>query len=114
MYKIFFSYLPSFIDAEFQKYFIDYTGSWPFVPFIHHEKQFFLMRRQIMDQLTPRQSQVATGAATANSNNDLTDATEPAELKEATKKTEKTRINYLFIIHTKSDSNHSNEICINL
>ena len=47
------------------------------------------MRHKIMGQLTPRQSQVATSAATANMDNDQTDDTEEIESKDVALKAEK-------------------------
>ncbi len=74
-----------------------------FLPFIYHEQQFFRMRQPLIDQLTPRQSQVAANVAIANINNDQTDDTKPAELQEAMKKTGKKPIHYgdqLFVHYT--------------
>jgi len=38
----------------------------PFLPFIDDEKQFFLMRHELLGQTTPRQSQIALSTATAD------------------------------------------------
>lgn len=74
------------------------------------------MRQQLMGQLTPRQSQVAASAATANIDNDQTDDTISMGSQRSQNTTGKKRINYayqfLFIIHMKNDSNQSNETCM--
>lgn len=60
------------------------------------------MRHQLMQQLTPRQSQVAASVALADVDNDQTDETEPIETsEEPTKTTEKKQPNYAdqLIIH---------------
>ena len=59
------------------KIFAQYNGSSSFLPYITNEQQFILARRRISDQLTPRQSQVALNAATADLDNDQTDDDTP-------------------------------------
>ena len=71
--KYLFSYPSSFIENQFQKFFIEYIHSSSFVPFITNEQQFFHMQHKLMDQPTLRQSQVAIRAATADVDNDQTD-----------------------------------------
>ncbi|CAF4418920.1 unnamed protein product, partial [Adineta steineri] len=43
-----------------------------FLPFVQHEKEFILMRTQIIDQPTSRQLQVTMNLPTANDNNNDT------------------------------------------
>jgi hypothetical protein len=94
IYRIFFSYPSSFIDSQFRKYISEYIRSSSFLPFITDEKQFRLLRHKILGQPTPRQSQVATSAATANIDNDQTDDTKEIKLNESIKKTAKKETNY--------------------
>jgi hypothetical protein len=100
---MFFIYPSSFIDNQFQKYFSEYIGSSSFLPFITDGKQFRLLRHKIMGQPTPRQSQVAASAATANIDNDQTDDKKEIKLNESIKKTAKKVTNYgdkLFVHYT--------------
>ena len=53
------------LKMNFKNSFMNIYLSSPFLPFIDDEKQFFLMRKKILGQPTPRQSQVALSAATA-------------------------------------------------
>ncbi|CAF1348914.1 unnamed protein product [Adineta steineri] len=65
-------YPSSIIHKEFQKFFLKYipTSILPsYLPFVQHEKEFVLMRNQIMGQPTSRQSQVAMNITNANDNN---------------------------------------------
>ena len=92
-YNIYFSYPSSFIIQQFGKFFDQYIYPTSFLPFIENEQQFLLMRHDVMDTPTPRQSQVATRAATADTDNDQTDET-VAQAKESTKKTDRNPTNY--------------------
>jgi hypothetical protein len=65
---------PSYIiETEIRKFFHDYKSSLPFVPFIQDENEFFLMRKQIMGQSTPQQSQVANDITNVIINNEQID-----------------------------------------
>ena len=68
--NIFFSYPSSFIDDQFRKFFNEYIGSSPFLPFTDNEKQLFLMRHEMVGEPTLRRSQVQTSATTADIEND--------------------------------------------
>jgi hypothetical protein len=67
------SYPSTFIENEFHKYFSEDKFKSPFLPFIDDEQKYFLMRNEILDQPTPRQSQVAMSAALADIDNDPLD-----------------------------------------
>ena len=56
IYKILSSYPSSFIDHQFGKFFDQYMYPTSFLPIIEDAKQFALMRHEIIDQPTPRQS----------------------------------------------------------
>ncbi len=109
VYNILFSYPSTFIDNQFHKFFFEYISSSP-SPFITDEKQFFLMCHNIIDQPTPRQSQVAMRAATANIDNDPTDEEQNESKESSIKKTGKNETNYgdkLFIHYTHEKRFHS-------
>ncbi|CAF4204798.1 unnamed protein product, partial [Adineta steineri] len=63
-------YPSTFIENEFNKCFFKNQSTSPFLPFIHDENQFFLMRQKLLDLPTRRQSQTTISAATAHINND--------------------------------------------
>jgi hypothetical protein len=92
--KIFSSYPSSFIDNQFEKFFIEYISSSSFLPVIDNETQLFLMRDKIMRQPTSRQSQVAMSTSIANIDNDQTDDTVDIESKEPTKNAGRKPTNY--------------------
>lgn len=70
-YEIFlFSYPSSMIEKEFQKFFHDYISSSPFTAFLQDANAFYVMRKQMMGQSTPQQSQVANDVANAIFEND--------------------------------------------
>ena len=70
-----FRYPWSFIDKEFQKFFLPYqsssssTGFSPFLPFIRNEEEFLHMNRILLGQPTLRQTQVTNSAAAADTSN---------------------------------------------
>ncbi|CAF1996607.1 unnamed protein product, partial [Rotaria magnacalcarata] len=66
-------YPSTFIENGLQKYFSEYISKSPFLPSINDEQKYFLMRKQILGQPTPRQSQVALSAALADIDNDPPD-----------------------------------------
>ncbi|CAF4936211.1 unnamed protein product, partial [Rotaria socialis] len=80
-----------------------YISTSPFSPLIDDEKKFFQFRQKLLGEPTPRQSQVALSAATADIDNDP-DTDEPKQPNESTTKIYKTNItNYqekLFIHYT--------------
>ena len=100
------SYPSSFIDHQFGKFFDEYIHPTPFLPIIEDEKQFILKRHEIIDQPTPRQSQIATNVATANVKNNQTDDIEQTKPTEPTKKTEKNLTKHAdrLIIHYKHEN----------
>ncbi|CAF1440935.1 unnamed protein product [Adineta steineri] len=68
-------YPSSIIEKEFQKFSLQYmspSSLSSFLPFVQHEKEFILMRTQIIDQPTSRQLQVMMNLPTANDNNNDT------------------------------------------
>ncbi|CAF5041203.1 unnamed protein product, partial [Rotaria magnacalcarata] len=96
-------YPSTFIENEFQKYLSSYISTSPFLPLIDNEKKFFQLRQKLLGQPTPRQSQVALSAATADIDND-TDADETKQPNEpSTKPDTATITNYeekLFLHYT--------------
>ena len=64
-----FRYPSNFIDNEFDKFFVEYRSTSPFLPLTDDENQFVRMRHKLLGQPTPRQSQVAWSAATADVDN---------------------------------------------
>ncbi|CAF4203066.1 unnamed protein product [Rotaria magnacalcarata] len=66
-------YPSTFIENEFHKYFSEYISKSPFLPLTDDEQKYFLMRKQILGQPTPRQTQVAMSAALADIDNDPPD-----------------------------------------
>ncbi len=102
--KIFSSYPSSFIDNQFENFFSQYIGTSSFLPYIYQEHQFTLIHHKIFGEPTPRQSQVAMSAATANLDNDQTDEdVEQRVAKETTQTTETKQTSYgrkLFIHYT--------------
>jgi hypothetical protein len=53
-----FSYPSAYIDKQFRKVFGDYISSSSLLPIIDDENQFHQLRRKLMGQPTPRQSQI--------------------------------------------------------
>ncbi|CAM4839617.1 unnamed protein product [Rotaria magnacalcarata] len=47
-------YPSTFIENEFHKYFSEYISKSPFLPLIDDEQKYFLLRKQILGQPTPR------------------------------------------------------------
>ncbi|CAF4059840.1 unnamed protein product [Rotaria magnacalcarata] len=66
-------YPSTFIENEFYKYFSEYISKSPFLLLIDDEQKYFLMRKQILGQPTPGQSQVTMSAALADIDNDPLD-----------------------------------------
>ncbi|CAF1513519.1 unnamed protein product, partial [Rotaria magnacalcarata] len=66
-------YPSTFIENGLQKYFSEYISKSPFLPLINDEQKYFRMRKHILGQPTPRQSQVALSAALADIDNDPPD-----------------------------------------
>ncbi|CAF1304525.1 unnamed protein product [Rotaria magnacalcarata] len=66
-------YPSTFIENEFHKYFSEYISKSLFLPLIDDEHKYFLMRKQILGQPTPQQSQAAMSAALADIDNDPLD-----------------------------------------
>ncbi|CAF4618116.1 unnamed protein product [Rotaria socialis] len=66
-------YPSTFIENELQKYFSENISKSPFLPLINDEQKYFRMRKHILGQPTPRQSQVALSAALADIDNDPPD-----------------------------------------
>ncbi|CAF1948564.1 unnamed protein product, partial [Rotaria magnacalcarata] len=62
-------YPSTFIENGLQKYFSEYISESPFLPLINDKQKYFLMRKHILGQPTPRQSQVALSAALADIDN---------------------------------------------
>ncbi|CAM4828303.1 unnamed protein product, partial [Rotaria magnacalcarata] len=95
-------YPSTFIENEFHKYFSDYISTSPFLPSIDNEKNFFQFRKKLSGQPTPRQSQVALSAATADIDNDP-EADERKQTTESQTKLDTTITNYegkLFVHYT--------------
>ncbi|CAM4850858.1 unnamed protein product [Rotaria magnacalcarata] len=84
----------TFIENEFHKYFSEYISKSPFLPLIDDEQKYFLMRKEILGQPTPRQSQVAMSAALANIDNDPPDDDETQQPDPCPKKSEEKVSNY--------------------
>ncbi|CAM4983383.1 unnamed protein product, partial [Rotaria socialis] len=87
-------YPSTFIENEFHKYFSEYISKSPFLPLIDDEQKYFLMRKEILGQPTPRQSQVAMCAALANIDNDPPDDDETQQPDPCPKKSEEKVSNY--------------------
>ncbi|CAF4038986.1 unnamed protein product [Adineta steineri] len=68
-------YPSGYIENQFKKYFIEYTTTSPFLPYIQHEIQYFRMRQQLLSQPTTRQSQIVTRLTSTNADNDQIDET---------------------------------------
>ncbi|CAF1322976.1 unnamed protein product [Adineta steineri] len=68
-------YPSGYIENQFQSFFSEYIDSSPFLPYIQHETQFFLMRQKLLSQPTTRQSQIVKHLASVNIGNDQTDET---------------------------------------
>ncbi|CAF4569084.1 unnamed protein product, partial [Rotaria socialis] len=83
-----------FIENEFHKYFSEYISKSPFLPLIDDERKYFLMRKQILGQPTPRQSQVAMSAALAGIDNDSPDDDERQQPDPYKNKSEEKISNY--------------------
>ncbi|CAF1461460.1 unnamed protein product, partial [Rotaria magnacalcarata] len=66
-------YPSTFIENEVHKYFSEYISRSPFLSLIDDEQKYFLLRKQILGQPTPRQTQVAMSAALADIDNDPLD-----------------------------------------
>ncbi|CAF4358858.1 unnamed protein product, partial [Rotaria magnacalcarata] len=81
-------YPSTFIENEFHKYFSEYISKSQFLPLIDDEQKYFLLRKQILSQLTPRQTQVALSAALADFDNDPPDDDEKQQPNPDPKKSE--------------------------
>ncbi|CAM4931088.1 unnamed protein product, partial [Rotaria socialis] len=94
-------YPSTFIENEFHKYFSEYISKSPFLPLIDDEQKYFLMRKQILGQPTPRQTQVALSAALADIDNDPLDDDERQQPNPDPKKSEEniSNINEKFFTH---------------
>lgn len=71
--------------------------------FIENEQQFLLLRHEILDQLTPQQSQAASRAALADVDNDQTDITAETTSRETVRKIQRKTISHadqLFLCYT--------------
>jgi hypothetical protein len=70
-----FSYPSSFIEKQFRKFSLAHMSSTPssFLPIIYDEQEFKRIRRNILGQPTPQQTQVAISATTADLDNNPTD-----------------------------------------
>ena len=66
----YFRYPTAYIDKQFRKVFGDYTSSSSLLPILADESQFHRLRRKLMDQPTPRQSQIEAQIARSKQNND--------------------------------------------
>ncbi|CAM4986946.1 unnamed protein product, partial [Rotaria socialis] len=94
-------YPSTFIENEFHKYFSEYISKSPFLPLIDDEQKYFLLRKQILGQPTPRQTQVALSAALADIDNDPLDDDEKQQPNPDPKKSEEniSNINQKFFTH---------------
>ncbi|CAF2043506.1 unnamed protein product, partial [Rotaria magnacalcarata] len=94
-------YPSTFIENEFHKYFSEYISKSPFLPLIDDEQKYFLLRKQILSQPTPRQTQVALSAALADIDNDPVDDDEKQQPSPDPKKSEEniSNINEKFFTH---------------
>ncbi|CAF5031675.1 unnamed protein product, partial [Rotaria socialis] len=94
-------YPSTFIENEFHKYFSEYISKSQFLPLIDDEQKYFLLRKQILSQLTPRQTQVALSAALADFDNDPPDDDEKQQPNPDPKKSEEniSNINEKFFTH---------------
>ncbi|CAF2006669.1 unnamed protein product [Rotaria magnacalcarata] len=103
-------YSSTFIENEFHKYFSEYISKSQFLSLIHDEQKYFLMRKEILGQPTPRQSQVAMSAALADIDNDPLDDDERQQPKSDPNKSEEkiSNISEKFFTHIT----YANEICI--
>ncbi|CAF1446435.1 unnamed protein product [Rotaria magnacalcarata] len=93
-------YPSTFIENEFHKYFSEYISKSPFLPLLDDERKYF-MRKQILGQPTPRQTQVALSAALADIDNDPLDDDERQQPNPDPKKSEEknSNINEKFFTH---------------
>ncbi|CAF2107059.1 unnamed protein product [Rotaria magnacalcarata] len=94
-------YPSTFIEDQLQKYFSEYISKSLFLPLINDEQKYFLMRKHILGQPTPRQSQVALSAALADIDNDPLDDDEKQQPNPDPKKSEEniSTINEKFFTH---------------
>ncbi|CAF1393904.1 unnamed protein product, partial [Rotaria magnacalcarata] len=78
-----------------------YISKSPFLPLIDDEQKYFLLRKQILGQPTPRQTQVALSAALADIDNDPVDDDEKQQPNPDPKKSEEniSNINQKFFTH---------------
>ncbi|CAF2040575.1 unnamed protein product, partial [Rotaria magnacalcarata] len=109
-------YPSTFIENELHKYFSEYISKSPFLSLIDDEQKYFLLRKQILGQPTPRQTQVAMSAALADIDNDPLDDDErqqPDTYKiKSEKKSQTVTKHSLLILRMKNVSKHANEIYI--
>ncbi|CAF1369265.1 unnamed protein product [Adineta steineri] len=87
-------YPSSFIDQQFHKFFNEFIYATSILSFIENEQQYILLRREILGQPTPKQSQTASRAATADVDNDQNDVTAETTSRELVEKIQKKPINY--------------------
>jgi hypothetical protein len=66
------SYPSFYIEKQFRDFFLQFVTPSPFLPYVQQEKDYFLIRKNIMNQPTSRQSQVSNNAARAANNADET------------------------------------------
>ncbi|CAF1683791.1 unnamed protein product, partial [Rotaria magnacalcarata] len=116
LYNELFSYPSTFIENELHKYFSEYISKSPFLSLIDDEQKYFLLRKEILGQPTPRQTQVAMSAALADIDNDPLDDDErqqPDTYKiKSEKKSQTVTKHSLLILRMKNVSKHANEIYI--
>ena len=84
-----FRYASPFIDEQFHEFFHEFIYATSILPFIENDQQFRLLRHEILDQLTPEQSQAASRAAIADVDNDQTDITAGTTSQETVRKIQK-------------------------
>ncbi|CAF4441696.1 unnamed protein product, partial [Rotaria magnacalcarata] len=96
-----FIYPSTFIENEFHKYFSEYISKSPFLPLIDNEQKYFLLRKQILGQPTPRRTQAALSAALADIDNDPLDDDEKQQPNPDPKRSEEniSNINEEFFTH---------------
>ncbi|CAF4078673.1 unnamed protein product, partial [Rotaria sordida] len=95
-------YTSTYIEKEFHKHLSEHISTSPFLLLINNQKDFILMRNKLLGLPTPRQSQVAMSAATADIDNDQTDD-QPKAPTEIPKKPETKQTNFenkLFVHRT--------------
>ena len=84
-----FSYPSSMIEKEFQKFFHDQiSSSLPFLPFLRDATEFLVMRKGLIGQSTPTQSQVVNDIANAILHNDQLEELASSKTTIVTKKPE--------------------------